>query len=794
MRWLRCVGTLMADSRRPVLVVASSREDRRVLFDALDGLAPGGLVPGETLSARDSVHAHALLRRGPRPALAILDFEHAPTQSWMLCTQLAEVPVIGLFGAGFDANDDGARLAACTNIKAWLRVPVDATEARLRIREALAGDATPAPPPVRGADVSEFVGGQKTADTVAVMRTVAELLQPGLDVAGLSGLLQRAMEALAMDLMVVAERDVTGETLKPLARMDRLAAPGAPDPLQQAFVQQALGGDAVIRPGNSEAGMRRDPFARATGCARYAALPLFDAHRSVLGVMVCASRRADAIAADMLTPLLEIVAARFAAVLELRAERERGRSRALLDGLTGLPNRILFNDRLESTLHDARRTGEVFAVLFVDLDRFKDINDSLGHGVGDEVLAAEATRMRDAVRASDTVARYAGDEFTLILRHVGDRADVVRVADNLLKNMHAPLTLDNGSELQVTASIGVSIYPDDAADLEGLVKHADMAMYSAKGRGRNNVQAFGNVPGAAHRQRMEMESRLRRAQSNGELCVHYHPQIDVASRNIVGVEALVRWRHPKLGMLSPGFFLPLAEETGLIISIGEWVLRRACADAAVWQRRASVPLRLAVNLSALQWMQPNLVAVVEAACHDARLEPRTLDLESTESVLAQPPPELAGTLRTLRKMGCRIVIDDAGAGHLSPDHATAFPVDAVKIDRSFVCNIGSDPDDEAVVTAMLDAARAQGLRVVAEGVETERQFEFLRERGCDGAQGYLFSQPLTASAFATLLAGQRTRTAGGEGRGPAPARPGDLDSGITDGLPLPPDRRRGATG
>ncbi|MGH8114322.1 MAG: putative bifunctional diguanylate cyclase/phosphodiesterase, partial [Rhodanobacteraceae bacterium] len=448
--------------------------------------------------------------------------------------------------------------------------------------------------------------------------------------------------------------------------------------------------------------------------------------------------------------------------------------------------RMLFNDRLESTLHDARRTGEAFAVLFVDLDRFKGINDSLGHSVGDQVLVAEAHRLRELVRASDTVARYAGDEFTVILRHVDDRVDITRVATKLLNGMQAPLTLDNGSELQVTASIGVSIYPDDASDTEGLIKHADMAMYSVKGNGRNNVQAFGNVPGEAHRQRMEMESRLRKAEANGELCVHYHPQIEVATEDIVGVEALVRWRHPVLGMLSPGFFLPLAEETGLIISIGQWVLRRACADVAVWQRRVSSPLRLAVNLSALQWMQPNLVAMVEAACRDAGLEPLVLDLEATESVLAQPQTELVGTLKALRRIGCRIVIDDAGAGHLAPGHAKALPIDAVKIDQSFVRNIGSDPDDEAVVTSMLDAARRLGLRVVAGGVETERQLEFLRERGCEAAQGYLFSHPLTASAFATLLSARRTLKAADDEPGAAstgPRRPGP-GSGA-DSLPSP---------
>ena len=784
----------MKGSGRSVLVVASSREDRRVLFDALDALGPDGLVPGEILSARDSIHAHALLRHGPRPALAILDFEHAPTQSRMLCARLTDVPAIGLFGAGFDASHDDARLTTCVNVKAWLRVPVDATEAGLRIREVLAGDGEPAQPPARSVDRSAPTDQRRTGDTVATLRTVARLLQPGRDATGVSGLMQRAMEALGMDLMVVAERRAAGGALEPLARIDRLSAPGAPDPLQQAFVQQALDGDASICSGDPETQMPDDAFVRATGCVRYAALPLFDAHRNVLGVMACASRRADAVATDVLQPLLEIVAARFAVVLELRAERERGRTRSLLDGLTGLPNRLLFNDRLESTLHDARRTGEAFAVLFVDLDRFKGINDSLGHGVGDQVLVAEARRLRDLVRASDTVARYAGDEFTLILRHANDRADVARVADKLLKGMQAPLALEDGSELQVTASIGVSSYPDDATDPESLVKHADMAMYSAKGQGRNNVQAFGNVPEEEHRQRREMESRLRKAEANGELCVHYQPQIDVASETIVGVEALVRWRHPVLGMLSPGFFLPLAEETGLIISIGEWVLRRGCADVAVWQRRTSVPLRLAVNLSALQWMQPNLVAMVEAACRDARVEPRVLDLEATESVFAQPQPEFAGTLQALRGIGCRIVVDDAGAGHLASDHATALPIDAVKIDRSFVRNIGSDPDDEAVVTSMLDAARRQRLPVVAEGVETERQLEFLRERGCEAAQGYLFSHPLSASAFATLLAARRGVTAGDDEPGSAPAVYGGPALMAGNGLWLPPDRQHGVAG
>ena len=770
----------MRNGERTVLVVASSREDRRVLFDALDGMDSG-----EILSARNAIHARALLKRSSQPALAILDFEHAPTQSRMLCTELAGVPVIGLFGSGFDAQGDGARLAECRNVKAWLRVPVDATEAAVRIHEALDGARPAAPPATRDAGQPAPAPPSPAGDSVPILRTIAELLQPGRDAAGLPGLVQRAMQALGMDLMVIAERGASGETLEPLARMDRLSAPGAPDPLAQAFVRQALDGDAVVCA--DAAAAPDDAFVRATGCLGYAALPLFDAHRNVLGVMVCASRRSDAFAAEALPTMLEIVAARFAALVELRAERERGRGRALLDGLTGLPNRMLFNDRLESTLHDARRTGEVFAVLFVDMDRFKDINDSLGHAIGDQVLVAGAKRLRGSVRASDTVARYAGDEFTLILRHVNDRADVARVAAKLLKGMQAPLTLDDGSELHVTASIGVSVYPDDAADAEGLIKHADMAMYSAKGQGRNNVKAFGSVPDDAHRQRLEMESRLREAEANGELSVHYQPQIDIATEEIVGVEALVRWRHPSLGMLSPAFFIPLAEETGQIISIGEWVLRRACTDVAVWQRRTGHSMRLAVNLSALQWMQPNLVAMIEAACRDAGLEPGMLDLETPEGVLVGAQAELVATVRTLRRMGCRLVVDDAGAAHVSPDTAAQLPVDAVKIDHGFVRNIGSDPDDESVVTSILDTARSQGRRVVAEGVETERQLEFLRARGCDAAQGYLFCRPLTASTFTNLLAARRAMTARGDdaARATASPAPGNV-------LSFSPGRQHGA--
>jgi len=768
----------MSREKGPVLVVASSRDDRRILFDALDGMRVG-----EILSARDAVHARALLARSPRPALAVLDFAHEVSQSRTLCAELDGVPVIGLFGPEFDARDGHACPSACSNVKAWLRAPVDATEAAVRVREALDAPA-PASPSLAHSSGPATPPQSLQAGAHAALQMIAGLLQPARDAAGLPTLVQRAMQALGMDLMVIAERDAsTDNTLHSLARMDRLSRPGASDPLAQGFVRQALKGEGIVRVVPSQAD---DAFASETGCAWYAALPLFDMARNRLGLMVCASRVPFIEGPAALKPILEIIGMRFAALLELRAERERSRNRSLMDGLTGLPNRMLFNDRLKSVLHDARRTGEVFAVLFVDMDRFKGINDSLGHAVGDQVLVAGARRLSDAVRASDTVARYAGDEFTLILRHVNDRGDIDRIAAKLLKGMQAPLVLDDGSELHVTTSIGISVYPDDATDAEGLVKHADMAMYSAKARGRNNMQAYADVPADTHGQRMEMESRLRQAEANGELSVYYQPQIDVATEEIVGVEATVRWQHPVLGLLSPAFFMPLAEETGQSLSIGEWVLRRACADVAVWRRRHKLPLRLAVNLSALQWMQPNLAAMVEVACRDAKLDPDVLDLETPEGVLAKPQAELATAMDLLRRIGCRVVADHAGDAQSAPELVGALPVDAIKIDQSFVRNIGSDPDDESVVSSILDAARGQRRRVIADGVETERQLEFLRERGCDAAQGPLFCRAVPVAALMRLLGTRRPAWA---------AKPASLERSAPDKPRSPPaGRRRGAHG
>ena len=568
-----------------------------------------------------------------------------------------------------------------------------------------------------------------------------------------------ALEAAArlltdtLDLAFLAVYVAAGDgAVLPLVIVQRVPAPAdAPDPALQPTLALALGGEEVMHLDDARQLAAADGFLAAIAASVCACLPLTDPHGNVLGAMLAyarAPRGSDLLLADT----LRVAAGRFAAELALRRAREQGRARGLEDALTGLPNRLLFNDRLQNVLLEAERSGESFAVLFVDLDRFKSINDALGHATGDQVLQAAGRRLRASVRAYDTVARYAGDEFTVILRQIVQRDDVHRIADKIVRLMEAPLDLPDGSAIAVTASIGLSVYPDDAANAEQLLQHADMAMYSAKGLGRNTWQAYVAMPQEAHRQRVALEGRLRQAERNDELRLHYQPQVDAASEDIVGMEALIRWEHPDLGMISPAFFIPLAEETGLILPIGEWVLRTACADAVRWQRRFGFGLRVGVNLSALQLRHPGLVETVRAVLAESGIDPALLELEVTESVSLKSASGVPEALQALRALGCRIAIDDFGTGQASLDYLRRFPADRIKIDQSFVRHIGIDPDDEAIVRATVSMAHSLGRAVVAEGVETEQQFEFLRLLGCEELQGYLFCRPLAREAFERLLA------------------------------------------
>ena len=525
-----------------------------------------------------------------------------------------------------------------------------------------------------------------------------------------------------------------------------------PAPAQQTALRQVLDGKAVLHPAGARQLAGGDPLVELLGVSGFAGLPLFDERRAVLGALLVGSRTPFG-DVGLVESVLRCAAARFGHALELRQTREQGRAEGLIDALTGLPNRLLFADRLDTIIREAHRTGETFAVLFVDLDRFKDINDTLGHAAGDQVLKAVTHRLCGSVRASDTVARYAGDEFIVVLRHIIKNDDVLRVAEKIVQVMEAPLKLSGEDvPLKVTTSIGVSFFPDDASDAETLLKHADEAMYAAKRQGRNNFHIYEISPEQAQQHDVLLKTRLRHAEGNGELRVFYQPQVDAESEDIVGMEALVRWEHPELGAISPGVFIPLAEETGLIVSLGAWVLRTACRQARDWEDKYGLNLRLGVNLSAMQLMEPDLLDTVSAALEETGLDPRLLELEVTESISIKAVPNLVENLHGLHRLGCRIAIDDFGTGAASLDYLRKLPADRIKIDQSFVRNIGIDPDDEAIVRATIEMAHRLKRGVVAEGVETEQHMKFLCANHCDELQGYLFCRPLPHASFDRLLA------------------------------------------
>ncbi len=431
-----------------------------------------------------------------------------------------------------------------------------------------------------------------------------------------------------------------------------------------------------------------------------------------------------------------------------RAE-ERIRRLAHFDELTSLPNRTMFMHTLQRAFSLAQRRGKQFALFFIDLDRFKNINDSLGHEAGDRLLQDVARRLRHHLRESDTVARLGGDEFVVLVEDCADARELNAIAQNILNAVGRPYTL-SGREYHVTASIGISTYPADGLDPASLLKNADIAMYLAKDGGKNNFQFYSPQQNAHSFERLALESALRHALERREFVLHYQPKIDIRSNRIVGVEALLRWNHPDLGVVAPNQFIPLAEETGLIVPIGRWVLRTACAQSAAWRSDGLPGVRIAVNLSARQFSDDALIADIGDAMAEAGLPPEGLELEITESMVMQNPERAVSTLSRLRDLGISVSIDDFGTGYSSLGYLKRFPIDNVKIDRSFIKDLPHDTDDAAITRAVIAMAQSLRIRVVAEGVETREQLEFLRAHECDECQGYFVSRPLPPSEFALL--------------------------------------------
>ena len=421
------------------------------------------------------------------------------------------------------------------------------------------------------------------------------------------------------------------------------------------------------------------------------------------------------------------------------------------DELTGLPNRALLNDRLALALAQARRSGRPLGLLFLDLDGFKDINDSLGHATGDRLLQSVAQRLRGLVREGDTVARLGGDEFVVMLVNLAQAGDAVEVARAIAEALARPHPVDE-HRLHVTASIGVAAFPEDGDSAGALLTHADAAMYRAKAQGRNAVQCYTHEMSVHARQRMELQGALREAIERGQFELHYQPQLELASGRLRGVEALIRWQHPQLGLVSPDRFIPLAEETGLIAPLGEWVLRTAGRQLQHWRAAGHTTLVLSVNLSARQVEAPALPRLVQQVLDDCQLPAPSLELEITETALLHNADPVRATLQALKDLGVALALDDFGTGYSSLSHLRRFPIDTIKIDKSFTAEIGASADTATIVRAIVALARSLGVETVAEGVETAAQLRFLALLGCHHAQGYHLGRPVPAAAIDALLA------------------------------------------
>jgi diguanylate cyclase (GGDEF)-like protein len=442
----------------------------------------------------------------------------------------------------------------------------------------------------------------------------------------------------------------------------------------------------------------------------------------------------------------------------LEAANQQLRHLATHDALTALPNRVLLDDRLAQGVAHADRYRESFALMVCDLDRFKLINDSLGHAAGDQLLQEVARRLTSVVRSIDTVARIGGDEFVILLSPPASAADAEQLARRAVKAMQAPVEI-GGISIHASLSVGTAFFPKDATSVEALVARADAAMYAAKQLGRNRVQYYAPGMNTGTESKVRLESDLHAALASRQFELHFQPKVNTMTGSVSSAEALIRWRHPERGLVSPADFIPLAEECGLIGAIGDWVVREACRQGRAWQDDGMPPVRIAVNLSASQFRAGNVVETIRSALADAEFEPRLLEVELTESAVMSDPEESIKILEQLSEMGVLISVDDFGTGYSSMSYLRRLPIDKLKIDRSFISEITARADDASIVQAIVSLAHNLHLKVVAEGVETTAQLDFLKTLGCDQYQGYHFSRPLTPADFESLMRGiQANRT------------------------------------
>ncbi|MBP1932980.1 sensor domain-containing protein [Ammoniphilus resinae] len=440
----------------------------------------------------------------------------------------------------------------------------------------------------------------------------------------------------------------------------------------------------------------------------------------------------------------------FSDISERKRAEERLEQLAHYDLLTGLPNRFLFNEKLKSALFHARRYKHYVALLFIDLDRFKTVNDTLGHAIGDRLLRLAGERLVDCLRREDIVSRWGGDEFTVLLDNIQMVEHVARIAAKITQSISRPFHIE-GQEIRVTPSIGISVYPNDGIEIDELMNHADTAMYLAKERG-NTYQFYTSEIGESSSKLVELEVRLRKALDQNEFQLYYQPKVSLESGTLEGLEALLRWKQPENGWVSPSEFIPLAEKTGLIRPIGEWVLRTVCRHCKLWKQQGFPPIRVSINLSMSQFQQENWVQTIYRILQEEEVSPKSIELELTESTIMHDPESIISMLKELKSVGIHLSIDDFGTGYSSLSYLKRLPIDILKIDKSFVQDLSENAEDAMIIKAIISLAHSLDLKVVAEGVEQKDQLRFLESEGCDMAQGYLFSRPLAAEQIPAMFA------------------------------------------
>jgi len=598
---------------------------------------------------------------------------------------------------------------------------------------------------------------EKILDQALRQRLIAEFGQQVLASTDLADVLNRAVElvskTLKADYCNLLEIGHDGKHLLfkaavgwPAEWIGRRTVPLRPGTRAELVLSRRE--PLIIEDYDQEADDSSSPFLVEFGVRSGIVAPLFGT-QGTFGMLSAHALQPRRFRGDDLS-FLQSVANILAVAIERKSAEERLAYLAQFDVLTGLPNRHLFHDRLTQAIVQARRSERPMGVLFIDLDRFKLVNDTLGHSAGDKLLKEAAARLAQCVRSGDTVGRFGGDEFGAILSDLAKPGDASIVAQKVIDALARPFHLEE-HETYVSGSVGIALFPADGGEADALIGNADVAMYRAKEQGRNTYQYFTSEMNERAVQRMQLEAALRRAMERNEFQLHYQPKVDLESGAICGLEALLRWRHPDRGTVLPAEFIPVLEDSGLIVPVGEWVIREVCRQLNAWKEAGLAALPVAINLSARQFQQKDLEGTVRRILRDAGIEPSLIQFELTESLLMRDTEAAARTLRGLKESGVKLSVDDFGTGYSSLAYLKRFPIDTLKIDRAFIRDVTTNPEDAAITLAIIGLAHSLKLKVVAEGVETEDQLDFLSSHACDEMQGYYFAKPAAPAEMGAML-------------------------------------------